>query len=237
MSERKFKWVLPDLDAESGVPFDVMPSEKDALILKDLLQCRWRVGRTPRAPAWDLCEFMCNRLGLGALSSERDIDEALKRELFRIERLRIILEVHGLTQFEESLLGAKLAVVNGVLLVKQAKHTAALVCDEWLTGTEKNPNGDLKPPAKRKRLTAEQREWLDEIWHLNVQATLSPKLVEMKKRSKRLHCVVCLDKERSCCYVPCGHKCVCADCARHPSCATRCPICKAEGKPLRVFDV
>jgi hypothetical protein len=35
-------------------------------------------------------------------------------------------------------------------------------------------------------------------------------------------CVVCIDAERTHVFIPCGHRCVCPDCADLP----RCPMCR-----------
>lgn len=183
------------------------------------------------------------------LDIEGDIDESFKREIFCISRLQIIVvEYHGLTQFTDVFRDTQRIVVNAMRLAKQVHRTATLI----FTDVEWNRKyfSDLEPPAKKKRVTAEQREWLQANWHLFEreahilkQVTQSPELTEMKRvvslsttTHPSSHCVVCFGEERSFCYVPCGHKCVCAVCARHPSCATSCPICKTEGEPMRVFD-
>jgi hypothetical protein len=50
-------------------------------------------------------------------------------------------------------------------------------------------------------------------------------------------CVACMGAARSYCFVPCGHLCLCATCVQHPLCAGRCPMCKRDGTPQRVFEV
>ena len=49
-------------------------------------------------------------------------------------------------------------------------------------------------------------------------------------------CVVCLEKERTHCYIPCGHICICTDCINHPGCQMQCPICKGPGTLQRIFN-
>ena len=40
-----------------------------------------------------------------------------------------------------------------------------------------------------------------------------------------LQCVICMAKERTHLLFPCGHKCLCVDCA-DPSVITLCPLCR-----------
>jgi len=40
-----------------------------------------------------------------------------------------------------------------------------------------------------------------------------------------LQCVICMDKERTHLLFPCGHKCLCVDCA-DPAVITTCPLCR-----------
>jgi hypothetical protein len=42
-------------------------------------------------------------------------------------------------------------------------------------------------------------------------------------------CTVCLSNLKSHCFVPCGHVCVCSDCAANSrSFNGKCPICRAK---------
>lgn len=189
---------------------------------------------------------MFKKLDLPEYPSDLDIDKSLEREIFRVLRLRVIFEEFEppIAGIEDDLRDAQRIVVNAVRLAKQANHTAALICDAEKDSKKGMHSDDLGPLAKKRRVTAEQREWLQQNWHLFEgearlikQMTHSLESTKVKRgRSPKLDCAVCFAEERSFCYVPCGHKCVCAECARHPSCETRCPICKAEGKPMRVFD-
>lgn len=41
-------------------------------------------------------------------------------------------------------------------------------------------------------------------------------------------CVVCIEKEKTHTFLPCGHRCACADCAREVLSRTRkCPLCRS----------
>ena len=48
-------------------------------------------------------------------------------------------------------------------------------------------------------------------------------------------CVICLQKERTHCYIPCGHICLCAGCVTHPLIMSQCPVCKQPGEPQRIY--
>ena len=51
----------------------------------------------------------------------------------------------------------------------------------------------------------------------------------------RLLCVVCLDRRHEFAVVPCGHRCLCANCL--PSAAVLCPICRAPAQgTMRIFE-
>lgn len=43
-------------------------------------------------------------------------------------------------------------------------------------------------------------------------------------------CIICMDRPRSCKFMPCGHFVVCDPCAKHfdPQAGTKCPICRAK---------
>lgn len=238
-------WSLADLYPRSGVPYALIPWEKDAIALCMELKRRWSdIRYDPFGGTF--FHQVTYRLGLSNDSSERDIDESFEREIFCIARLQIIVvEYYGLTQFTDVFRDAQRIVVNAMRLAKQVLRTATLINDVSCPTEEGNRSSDLEPPAKKKRVTAEQREWLQENWHLfegeaHILKQVTQSVAEMKSLSSTTRpsslCVVCLSKERSFCYVPCGHKCVCAACALHPSCATSCPICKTAGEPMRVFD-
>merc|ERR1712129_120349 len=50
----------------------------------------------------------------------------------------------------------------------------------------------------------------------------------------RKECVICLDKMRTHCCVPCGHKCLCDECEGIDG---KCPICQTKYYSLiRVYD-
>ena len=51
-------------------------------------------------------------------------------------------------------------------------------------------------------------------------------------------CVVCLGSPSTCAFVPCGHQCVCEDCARAVSASAirACPMCRGDiERFVRVF--
>lgn len=112
------------------------------------------------------------------------------------------------------------------------------------------------------RLSDAQKRWLDEHWpgyrcdvpwrkiDTKTASAALEVLQEAKKAAREAvpsgpaerkeaeekHCVVCLERMPSHCYVPCGHKCICEVCCRHVVCQTKCPLCKSPGEPIRVFD-
>tara|TARA_B110000208_G_scaffold120643_1_gene147336 strand:- start:162 stop:578 length:417 start_codon:yes stop_codon:yes gene_type:complete len=51
---------------------------------------------------------------------------------------------------------------------------------------------------------------------------------ERKREKEEPECVVCMDKERSHSFVPCGHRCVCKECSALMMRAAqpRCPYCR-----------
>lgn len=48
-------------------------------------------------------------------------------------------------------------------------------------------------------------------------------------------CVVCLQRSSQFVFPGCGHLCVCDSCIRSGNGLTKCPICRARGKPIRVY--
>lgn len=48
-------------------------------------------------------------------------------------------------------------------------------------------------------------------------------------------CCVCLAAGADTAFVPCGHVCLCRDCAGGKTTVDRCPLCRASGAPLRLF--
>ena len=50
------------------------------------------------------------------------------------------------------------------------------------------------------------------------------------------YCVVCLDEERECAIVPCGHRCLCAGCAARFGAGAACPVCRGDvGAVMRIY--
>ena len=49
-------------------------------------------------------------------------------------------------------------------------------------------------------------------------------------------CCVCFEKEKNHAYPACGHKCVCESCAIKPSLNNKCPLCRRESRPVRIWD-
>lgn len=47
-------------------------------------------------------------------------------------------------------------------------------------------------------------------------------------------CVICYERTKEMVFIPCGHICLCAKCGEGK---TTCPICRAEGKAIKIFTV
>lgn len=47
-------------------------------------------------------------------------------------------------------------------------------------------------------------------------------------------CVICIDGAATLAMIPCGHLCLCVDCRERESIA-QCPVCRTQGKPVRIF--
>ena len=112
------------------------------------------------------------------------------------------------------------------------------------------------------RRTEAQKQWLDRHWptyrcdipwrkiDTKTASDALESLNQAKKRAREAvpgkeklpeateekHCVVCMDRPPSHCYVPCGHKCICDVCSSHVVCQATCPLCKTPANPIRVFD-
>ena len=79
---------------------------------------------------------------------------------------------------------------------------------------------------------------MNDIELQSLQMLLSDKasevMVEITKRAllrdakNQAVCVVCIDQEKTHTFLPCGHRCACADCARQVLSRTRrCPLCRS----------
>jgi hypothetical protein len=86
------------------------------------------------------------------------------------------------------------------------------------------PRVDAKPPGPAKTIGKKSKQ-------ANT-LTAHPALAAGPEET----CVVCLEKERTHCYIPCGHICICTDCINHPGCQMQCPICKGPGTLQRIFN-
>eukprot|EP00029_Vermamoeba_vermiformis_P009667 TRINITY_DN4897_c0_g1_i2.p1 TRINITY_DN4897_c0_g1~~TRINITY_DN4897_c0_g1_i2.p1 ORF type:complete len:720 (-),score=204.23 TRINITY_DN4897_c0_g1_i2:62-2221(-) len=76
--------------------------------------------------------------------------------------------------------------------------------------------------------------------HLKDIKTLREKKVEelTKSQAQRKEedntCVICYERTKEMVFIPCGHICLCAKCGEGK---TTCPICRAEGKAIKIFTV
>ena len=86
------------------------------------------------------------------------------------------------------------------------------------------PRVDTKPPGPAKTIGKKSKQ--------TNTLTAHPALAAGTEET----CVVCLEKERTHCYIPCGHICICTDCINHPGCQMQCPICKGPGTLQRIFN-
>jgi len=98
-----------------------------------------------------------------------------------------------------------------------------------------DPNRELIEKAKRE---AELQELQKKLWALEEEAGKVREHVSvlghglgqavadgMAPADEDMHCVICLEKERTHVLVPCGHLCLCADCAPNIAPGT-CPLCR-----------
>jgi hypothetical protein len=76
--------------------------------------------------------------------------------------------------------------------------------------------------------------------HMKDIKTLREKKVEelTKSQAQRKEedntCVICYERTKEMVFIPCGHICLCAKCGEGK---TTCPICRAEGKAIKIFTV
>lgn len=50
-----------------------------------------------------------------------------------------------------------------------------------------------------------------------------------------LKCCVCMINSPEYAYTGCGHRCICRECSEDGVCSTVCPICRVEGRPIRIY--
>lgn len=69
-------------------------------------------------------------------------------------------------------------------------------------------------------------------------STAAPDGAERKSTRREPECIVCMTNPPNYAAVPCGHKCVCADCSVHKGVKSKCPYCNSPARSwVRVFDV
>ncbi|XP_067860559.1 baculoviral IAP repeat-containing protein 7-like, partial [Heptranchias perlo] len=78
------------------------------------------------------------------------------------------------------------------------------------TGVDQRPREATRAPSERREATAQERDLSAEE--------------QLRQLKNERTCKVCMDKEVSIVFIPCGHLVVCRDCAPN---LRRCPICRA----------
>lgn len=68
--------------------------------------------------------------------------------------------------------------------------------------------------------------------HMVVDATCQTKT----KKESADTCVVCLQAPQTHAFAPCGHLCLCQDCAARPECLHKCPLCRKQAT-IGVFRI
>lgn len=89
------------------------------------------------------------------------------------------------------------------------------------------------------KIEAQQRQIHIEL------SSLMTEVIDQREHLKRLSqtnvkwCVVCFEKEVEYAFQPCGHKCVCKDCAMQTlQRFRRCPCCRSNASTvIRIFDI
>ena len=92
-----------------------------------------------------------------------------------------------------------------------------------------DPNRELVEKATKKaelkelqkKLQALEKEAGKAREHVSVQAVAD----DLGPADEDIHCVICLEKKRTHVLVPCGHLCLCADCASNTAPGS-CPLCR-----------
>ncbi|XP_075925694.1 baculoviral IAP repeat-containing protein 7-like isoform X3 [Petromyzon marinus] len=141
---------------------------------------------------------------------------------------------NGIGSTDETLM--KSDVVKGVLEMGfLAPMVESLVRTRYLTKGETyssvvelvtdvlNAEEGGESPKKSANYVQEQQKSAAEKKELKSEESLPPE-EELKRLQEQHTCKVCMDKEVSVVFIPCGHLVVCRDCA---SSLRKCPICRA----------
>ena len=99
------------------------------------------------------------------------------------------------------------------------------------TDTEGRAGWRRRPGARAERESARAKE-------RRTNEKVARRGGERQRELEEPECVVCMDKERSHIFVPCGHRCVCEECSAMVMRAAqpRCPYCRAPAtSSIRTF--
>ncbi|KAI3420897.1 hypothetical protein GPALN_014520 [Globodera pallida] len=113
-------------------------------------------------------------------------------------------------------------------------HNAVqMIMQNWKTSVCNN--GKVRHSSQNSNTSA--------VLHQNRQQTAHPAQLFSNKNDKKheteTECVICMTRERRVAFDPCGHRCVCKQCAQivEKNMGRKCPICcKQTVKTLRIYD-
>ncbi len=123
--------------------------------------------------------------------------------------------VFGPTKFEVTLSSGKIYLQ---LNCRPTDSSTAIA--ELLSAIGKLTLYDIDDPAKY--FEGKMTGWIDAI-DARLRDYTPPKRALTNEQA---YCVICMDAESTYAFVPCGHKCVCEDCAGQIK--DKCPICRAK---------
>ena len=86
-------------------------------------------------------------------------------------------------------------------------------------------NQGIRIHGRRCRMHARHHEVVKHMWKILACRDLSvPKVEHEKGQESCTECVICLSETRTHCVIPCGHWCLCTDCASADF--SECPLCR-----------
>lgn len=87
-------------------------------------------------------------------------------------------------------------------------------------------NRGIRVQGRRCRMHARHHKVVKHMWNILACRDLSVPEVEQQQETQETstECVICLSAERTHCVIPCGHWCLCSDCASADF--SECPLCR-----------
>ena len=91
------------------------------------------------------------------------------------------------------------------------------------------------PVCSARMVFGELNEHVDECTGVAAEAPAAPSGPPAVAPGRR--CVICLSAEKTHLILPCGHKCLCAECARKTFLMQKCPVCRGPAyRVVRVYE-